>query len=50
MPPGRFNAARELQPNIAITPGRIARHLLPREVVSDGRIIVTRPSQYDPPV
>ena len=49
-PPGRFSYARALRHNVSITPGRIARHLLPREVTDNGRMVATRPPQYDPPV
>lgn len=48
-PPKRFAQARSLQPNIAITPGRIAKHLLPQEIISNGQVVFTRPPQYDPP-
>ena len=48
-PPKRFAQARALQPNIAITPGRIAKHLLPREVSNGGQVVATRPPQYDQP-
>ena len=48
-PPKRFAQARALQPNIAMTPGRIAKHLLPREISSGGQVVATRPPQYDPP-
>lgn len=48
-PPKRFAQARALQPNIAITPGRIAKNLLPRTIIRDGQAVITRPPQYDPP-
>ena len=48
-PPGRFSRARDLRHNVAITPGRIHRHLLPQGITVEGRVVATRPSQYDPP-
>jgi uncharacterized LabA/DUF88 family protein len=48
-PPGRFSRARDLQHNIAITPGRIVRHLFPQQIIQDGQIVATRPPEYDPP-
>ena len=48
-PPGRFSRARDLRHNVAITPGRIVRNLLPQEVIVNGRVVATRPPQYDPP-
>lgn len=48
-PPGRFSRARDLQHNIAITPGRIASHLFPRHLIQNGQIVATRPPEYDPP-
>ncbi len=47
-PPGRFNRARDLKFTHQIRQGRINRCLLPREIIRDGRVIATRPSQYDP--
>lgn len=52
-PPGRLGHARELRSvcsgSIAITPGRIARCLLPQQIaLSDGGAI-TRPARYDWP-
>ena len=48
-PPGRFNRARDLRFSHQIRQGRIARCLLPHEVVVNGRVVATRPTQYDPP-
>ena len=48
-PPGRFNRARDLQFSHQIRRGRIARCLLPQEVTDNGRVVATRPPEYDPP-
>ncbi|NOX52511.1 MAG: NYN domain-containing protein [Gammaproteobacteria bacterium] len=49
-PPGRFGHARDLNPIIEATKGRIAKSLFPEVFTSnDGQVIVRRPSQYDPP-
>ncbi len=49
-PPGRFGAARDLNPRIAITQGRLAKALLPATTLNaDGTPIFTRPTRYDPP-
>jgi hypothetical protein len=48
-PPGRFAYARDLNPRIEITRGRIAKHLLAATVNSaDGMVRVFRPTEYDP--
>lgn len=49
-PPGRYGNARDLGPKMVITKGRLAKHLLPG-VLQDatGKVIATRPSDYDPP-
>lgn len=49
-PPGRFANARDLNPRLEVTRGRIARHLLPARITNpdDGKIIA-RPKEYDPP-
>lgn len=48
-PPGRWGHARGLQPKIAITKGRIAKCLFPKEVKDDkGQVLATRPALYDP--
>lgn len=48
-PPGRFSNARDLNPRLEITKGRVAKHLLPA-VVRDksGTVVVQRPAEYDP--
>jgi len=49
-PPGRFGAARELKPILQITPGRLAKCLLPETATArDGGTIFRRPAAYDPP-
>ena len=53
-PPGRFAIGRDLRQRanfeMEITKGRIAKCLLPGEIcVADGEVIVTRPTDYDPP-
>ncbi len=46
-PPGRYGAARALQPKIEIGVGRLKKNLLPRDIIdSSGNIIVSAPSQY----
>lgn len=48
-PPKRFGKCRSLRPAMEITPGRIAAHLLPAELLTaDGRTIA-RPPTYAPP-
>ena len=48
-PPGRFRRSRDLQPNREIERERIARCLFPREVISNGQTVATRPPEYSPP-
>jgi uncharacterized LabA/DUF88 family protein len=52
-PPGRHSHARELskvsQSGVNITPGRIARCLLPETILNGGNQIAKRPPEYDPP-
>jgi hypothetical protein len=49
-PPGRFSNARDLQPRMEITRGRIAKHLLPATVSDDSGVVVAmRPTEYNPP-
>lgn len=49
-PPGRWGHARGLQPSNAITKGRLAKCLFPREVKDkNGVLLVIRPTQYNPP-
>ena len=49
-PPGRFGSARDLQPRLELTKGRIAKALLPEQILDDqGAVIVRRPPSYDPP-
>ena len=50
-PPGRFGSARDLQPRLELTKGRLAKALLPAEIVDDqGTVIIKRPASYTPPV
>ena len=49
-PPGRYSHARDLKPVMEATKGRVAKSLFPQEIRdSNGDLIVTRPSKYDPP-
>jgi hypothetical protein len=48
-PPGRFATARDLQPRLEITPGRVLKHLFPGKVLGKaGILVVERPTEYDP--
>lgn len=50
-PPGRHGHARSLCTNYTLTPGRLEQHLLPASIVdANGRVIATRPPNYDPPI
>jgi uncharacterized LabA/DUF88 family protein len=49
-PPNRFGHARDLKPIRAITPGQLARCLLPETALAaDGSPIFRRPESYHPP-
>lgn len=49
-PPKRFGRARSLSPNLEVTQGRIAKNLLPDEVIdARGTVMATRPVKYAPP-
>ena len=49
-PPGRFNHARSLKTKIEITPGRLAKCLLPETALAaDGTVLFQRPKSYAPP-
>ena len=49
-PPGRFAHARDLEPVLEATKGRVGKSLLPETITNDaGDVVVTRPSEYDPP-
>jgi len=49
-PPNRFGHARDLSPALAITKGRLKKHLLPQRIYDGkGNLICERPSEYDPP-
>jgi uncharacterized LabA/DUF88 family protein len=49
-PPGRFGAARDLGPKLVITPGRLARALLPEAAYdAQGLPLFRRPGAYAPP-
>ena len=48
-PPGRFAHARDLKPGLKITKGRIVGCLLPERMEESGKVVVTRPTNYDPP-
>jgi hypothetical protein len=48
-PPGRFGNARDLEPHLEITKGRVAKSLLPDRLLDEtGNVIVERPPEYDP--
>ena len=50
-PPDRFNHARSLKTAMALTPGRLEKHLLPAEArAPDGSLVFKRPVSYDPPL
>jgi hypothetical protein len=50
-PPGRLAHARDLKPIFQITPGRLAKCLLPASAKDTGGTeIFVRPSSYDPPL
>ena len=50
-PPGRFNHARSLNTKLVITPGRLAKCLLPETAVgADGGVLFQRPKAYAPPI
>ncbi len=50
-PPGRHAHARDLQPRLSLTQGRLGKCLLP-EIIKDpgGNVLVRRPANYLPPV
>jgi hypothetical protein len=49
-PPGRYSYARSLAPKLAITPGRLAKCLLPESASNaEGGILYRRPRAYAPP-
>ena len=53
-PPKRYAVGRDLltaaHSSIAITPGRIAKHLLPDQLIDNsGNVLFERPHEYDPP-
>lgn len=53
-PPKRLGSSRDLckaaNSKIEITPGRLAKSLLPNQVRdNDGQVLFTRPTDYDPP-
>ena len=48
-PPGRFATARDLQPRLEITQGRVVKHLFPEKLLGKaGTVVVERPAEYDP--
>jgi hypothetical protein len=48
-PPHRFGSARDLGPRLELTKGRIAKSLLPAELLDEqGNVVVRRPTEYDP--
>jgi uncharacterized LabA/DUF88 family protein len=49
-PPGRFGLCRSLNPKLELTPGRLAKCLLPEHVHVSATRTVTRPAEYTPPV
>lgn len=48
-PPGRMGLCRALGPKLELTPGRIAKCLLPESVQISAARSIKRPTQYDPP-
>lgn len=48
-PPGRLGFCRSLNPKLEITPGRLAKCLLPESVQTGPNKSVQRPAAYDPP-
>lgn len=48
-PPKRFGKCRDLKPKLELTPGRLAKCLLPQEVAIGEGKVVKRPKSYDPP-
>ncbi|MAF96445.1 MAG: NYN domain-containing protein [Rhodospirillaceae bacterium] len=48
-PPGRFTHARDLEPKLEITRGRVVKCLLPERIEADGKTVATRPANYTPP-
>lgn len=49
-PPGRFGNARDLSPKMVLTQGRLAKHLLPEQILSEeGAVLIQRPAKYAPP-
>jgi len=48
-PPGRFGRCRALRPKLELTPGRLAKCLLPDTVALGGGRIIKRPGSYAPP-
>jgi len=48
-PPGRFGRCRALAPRLELTPGRLARCLLPESVQLGRGRKVKRPQSYNPP-
>lgn len=47
-PPGRFRHCRALGPQLELTPGRIAKHLLPARITLPTGRTILRPEKYDP--
>lgn len=48
-PPKRFSRCRSLNPKLELTPGRLAKCLLPENTqIGEGKV-VKRPASYDPP-
>jgi len=48
-PPGRYGYARDLNPHMAITAGRVAKCLLPKRLQdAKGKLVAERPAAYDP--
>jgi len=48
-PPGRFNHARSLNTKMVITPGKLAKFLLPETAAGvDGKALFQRPKSYAP--
>jgi uncharacterized LabA/DUF88 family protein len=50
-PPKRFTKARDLNPAVEMTVGRVKKNLMAAVLYGpDGSAIATRPAEYDPPV
>jgi uncharacterized LabA/DUF88 family protein len=48
-PPKRFGKCRSLKPKLELTPGRLSKCLLPKEIITGDAKVIKRPPSYDPP-